>query len=164
MIAGKMGSMTIQDGQLARATAVCDDSAISAYGMTVEALTRLNRSFDRRLRADCGISIAWFEALLRIGRNGGSMTMSELAGQLALTNGGVTRMIDKMAEAGFIRREPCATDRRVSYAVLTAAGVEKWAEASEAHLADLHREFTGRMSAAELDTVVTVMDRLRHDR
>jgi MarR family transcriptional regulator, 2-MHQ and catechol-resistance regulon repressor len=141
--------------------AVCEDSAIYSYGVAVEALTRLNRHFDRRLREEFGISIAWFEALLRIGRSGGSMTMSELASQLALTNGGVTRMIDKMAEAGLVVREACATDRRVSYATLTPAGVAKWREASLAHLEDLRSEFTGRMTSEELATVVTVMDRIR---
>lgn len=156
--------MTTEVSGIARAAALCDDAAIHAYGVMVEALTRLNRSFDRRLRAECGITIAWFEALLRIGRHGGSMTMSELAGQLALTNGGVTRMVDKMAEAGLLRREPCATDRRVSYAVLTPAGLDKWTEASELHVDDLRREFTGRMSDQELETVVAVMDRIRFER
>ena len=155
--------MTTDVSAISRAAALCDDSAIHAYGVMVEALTGLNRSFDRRLRAECGITIAWFEALLRIGRHGGSMTMSELASQLALTNGGVTRMVDKMAEAGYLRREPCASDRRVSYAVLTPAGVDKWTEASRLHVEDLRREFTGRMTPAELETVVTVMDRIRSE-
>lgn len=146
---------------LERIAAVCEDTAIHSYGVMVEALTRLNRSFDRRLREECNISVAWFEALLRIGRHGGSMTMSELASQLSLTNGGVTRMVDRMAEAGYLRREACATDRRVSYAVLTDAGIDKWREASLLHVDDLRREFTGRMTAQELETVVTVMDRLR---
>ena len=141
--------------------AVCDDTAIHSYGVAVEALARLNRRFDRRLREECGISISWFEALLRIGRTGGSMTMSQLASQLALTNGGVTRMIDKMAEAGLVVREGCAHDRRVSYATITPAGVAKWREASLAHLDDLRAEFTGRMTPEELSTVVTVMDRIR---
>ena len=147
--------------EIGRVAEVCDDGAIHAYGVMVEALTRLNRSFDRRLREECGISVAWFEALLRIGRSGGMMTMSELASQLALTNGGVTRMVDRMAEAGLVRREPCAEDRRVSYATLTPAGIAKWAEASLLHVQDLRREFTGRMTPEELETVVTVMDRLR---
>ncbi|MEX1043400.1 MAG: MarR family transcriptional regulator [Acidimicrobiia bacterium] len=147
--------------RLENTAALCNDTAIHAYGVVVEALTKLNRSFDRRLREESGISIAWFEALLRIGRHGGSMTMSELANQLSLTNGGVTRMVDKMADAGLIRREACATDRRVSYAVLTPAGIDKWTEASLIHVEDLRREFTGRMTQTELDTVTQVMDRIR---
>jgi len=146
---------------LAAAAALCDDTAIHAFGVTVEAVTRLNRSFDRRLRFECGISIAWFEALLRIGRHGGSMTMSELASQLSLTNGGVTRMIDKMAQAGLIRREPCPGDRRVAYAVLTPAGIDKWHEASLVHVDDLRRNFTSQMAPDELEAVVAVMDRIR---
>ena len=153
--------MPVTTSELERAAAVCDEPAIHAYGVTVEAMTRLNRSFDRRLRTDSGITLAWFEALLRIGRHGGSMTMSELAGQLSLTNGGVTRLVDKMAEAGYLRREACEHDRRVSYAVLTDAGIAKWREASLLHLDDLQREFIDRMTPAELETVVAVMDRIR---
>lgn len=153
--------MTTTAPDIARVAQLCDTAAIHAYGVTVEALTRLNRAFDRRLRNECGITIAWFEALLRIGRHGGSMKMSELASQLALTNGGVTRMVDKMEHAGYLRRESCAEDRRVSYATLTNAGIAKWTEASELHVDDLHRQFTGRMTPAELEVVVAVMDRIR---
>lgn len=140
---------------------MCSDAAVHAYGVTVEAIQRLNRVFDRHLRAECGITLAWFEALLRLGRSGGSMTMSELASQLSLTNGGITRLIDRMSAAGYVVREPCATDRRVSYAVLTDAGVDKWEEASRVHVRDLRTEFTGAMTEHELATVVHVMDRLR---
>ena len=153
--------MTTDLSALERAAELCSDTAIHAYGVTVEALTRLNRSFDRRLRAECGITIGWFEALLRIGRHGGSMTMSELANQLALTNGGITRMVDKMSEAGLVAREACPTDRRVSYAVLTPAGLDKWHEASLLHVDDLRREYVGRMTPAELEIVTNVMDRIR---
>jgi DNA-binding MarR family transcriptional regulator len=146
---------------ITRVAQLCDTSAIHAYGVTVEALSKLNRAFDRRLRQECGITIAWFEALLRVGRHGGSMKMSELAAQLSLTNGGVTRMVDRMAEAGFIRRDSYPGDRRVSYASLTDAGISKWQEASELHVEDLRREFTGRMTPEELDTVIRVMDRIR---
>ena len=142
---------------------LCSDAAVHAYGVTVEAIHRLNRIFDRRLREECGITLGWFEALLRLGRSGGSMTMSDLAGQLSLTNGGITRLVDRMAEAGYVERRPCATDRRVSYAGLTEAGLAKWDEASRVHVADLRTEFTGEMTADELEVVVRVMDRLRED-
>lgn len=144
-------------------TELCADRAVFSYGVTMEAVARLNRLFDRRLRDECGISLSWFEALLRIGRSGGSMTMSELASQLALTNGGITRMVDRMADAGYVERRPCEEDRRVSWAVLTDSGRAKWDEAAHLHLDDLRREFTDRMSARELETIVDVMDRLRSE-
>jgi DNA-binding MarR family transcriptional regulator len=152
---------TVSQTTFARVADLCEDPSIHAYGVIVEAVTRLNRRFDRRLREECGISISWFEALLRLGRSGGSMTMSTLAAELALTNGGITRMIDRMASAGYVRRESCATDRRISYATLTEAGVAKWEEASRLHIEDLKGELTDRVTPEELHTVVSVMDRIR---
>lgn len=148
-------------GQLDQTAEMCADQAVFSYGVTMEAVARLNRVFDRRLRERCAISLSWFEALLRLGRSGGSMTMSELADQLSLTNGGVTRLIDRMGDAGYVERQACEHDRRVSWAVLTEAGRMKWDEAARVHLEDLRSEFMDRMTPAELDTVVTVMDRLR---
>lgn len=139
----------------------CDDTRIHTFGVFLESLTRLNQRFDRSLRDRVGISQAWFEALLRIERSGGFMTMGELADQIALTSGGVTRLVDRLFETGLVERRACATDRRVLYVALTAAGREKLSEAIDAHLVDLDREFIGRLSEHERATLVTVMERLR---
>lgn len=139
----------------------CDDAAVHAYGVTLEAMTRLNRIFDRRLKDLCGISQSWFEALLRIERSGGYMTMGELGEQIALTSGGVTRLVDRLIEQGYADRQACPEDRRVLYVAITDQGRAKLAEALDVHLADLHTEFIDRMSESELETVTSVMDRLR---
>ncbi|MGF1666686.1 MAG: MarR family winged helix-turn-helix transcriptional regulator [Acidimicrobiia bacterium] len=139
----------------------CDDARIHAFGVTLEALTRLNHVFDRSLREQVGLGQGWFEALLRIERSGGAMTMGTLAEQVALTSGGVTRLVDRLVEVGFAERRNCATDRRVQYVAITDAGRSALASALEIHLVDLDREFIGRISPEELAVVVAVMDRLR---
>lgn len=141
--------------------ASCDDARIHAFGVTLEALTRLNHLFDRSLREQVGLGQGWFEALLRIERSGGFMTMGSLAEQVALTSGGVTRLVDRLVEVGFAERRNCATDRRVQYVAITDAGRSALASALEIHLVDLDREFIGRISPEELAVVVAVMDRLR---
>jgi len=45
--------------------------------------------------------------------------MSELADLVLLTRSGITRLVDRMIEAGLIVREPCPGDRRGYYAVIT---------------------------------------------
>lgn len=87
--------------------------------------------------------------------------MSELAGQIAVTSGGVTRMIDRLSQEGLAERQACESDRRVQYAVITDAGRAKLEEAVGVHLEDLTREFTSRMSSDELAMLTDVMDRLR---
>lgn len=139
----------------------CDDLRIHTFGVLLEALTRLNQRFDRSLREHVGISHSWFEALLRIERSGGAMTMGELAGQIALTSGGVTRLVDRLIEEGLVVRQPCATDRRVLYVALTEAGRTKLSEAVDVHLVDLEEQLTGRMSESERALLVAVMERLR---
>jgi MarR family transcriptional regulator, 2-MHQ and catechol-resistance regulon repressor len=139
----------------------CDDARIHAFGVTLEALTRLNHVFDRSLREQAGLGQGWFEALLRIERSGGAMTMGTLAEQVALTSGGVTRLVDRLVEVGFAERRNCSTDRRVQYVAITEAGRSALEVALEIHLVDLQREFIDRVSPEELAVVVAVMDRLR---
>lgn len=139
----------------------CDDARIHAYGVTIEAVGRLNQLFDRHLRSTCGLPQTSFEALLRMERSGGSMTMGELAAQTVLTGGGVTRLVDRLVADGYAERQDCPTDRRVQYAAITDAGRRVLVDALEVHVADIAQEFTERMSDAELSVVTEVMDRLR---
>jgi MarR family transcriptional regulator, 2-MHQ and catechol-resistance regulon repressor len=139
----------------------CEDARIHAFGVTLEALTRLNHVFDRSLKEQIGLGQGWFEALLRIERSGGFMTMGELAEQVSLTSGGVTRLVDRLVESGYAERKSCATDRRVQYVSNTDAGRSILERALEVHLVDLQREFIDRISPEELEVIVAVMDRLR---
>jgi MarR family transcriptional regulator, organic hydroperoxide resistance regulator len=50
------------------------------------------------------------------------LTHKELAGQLEITPATVTKMIQRMEKAGFVRRQPDASDQRVSRVYLTDAG------------------------------------------
>ncbi len=71
------------------------------------------------------------------------MRRVDLANSLLLTAGGVTRLLDGLERDGFVAREVCASDRRVSYAALTEAGRDKLREASKSHTRQI-RELMGR--------------------
>jgi DNA-binding MarR family transcriptional regulator len=137
------------------------DALISTFGRLLEVQGRLERRLGADLEARCGLPHAWFEVLVRLSRSeGGQLTMSGLADQVALTTGGVTRLVDRMEAAGMVERRPCATDRRVAYAGLTSAGQEKLKEAAVVHAANLRTVFDG-FSAAERATLDGLLDRLR---
>jgi MarR family transcriptional regulator, 2-MHQ and catechol-resistance regulon repressor len=86
--------------------------------------------------------------------------MGALAQQVALTTGGVTRLVDRMISAGLVERVPCPTDRRVLFAALTPAGEAKLDEASIVHAANLHQVFAN-FSRNDLQTFDELLDRLR---
>jgi DNA-binding MarR family transcriptional regulator len=50
--------------------------------------------------------------------------MSRLSSQVALTTGGMTRLVDRMVVAGLVLRQNSSSDRRSVQVVLTEAGEE----------------------------------------
>ncbi len=137
----------------------CDDPRLQAYAVILEVVGHLNRIFDRSLRERCGIGQSTFEALFRLAS--GEMTMGELAEELALTSGGATRLVDRLAEEGLVARRACPDDRRVQFVALTPAGQAKLDEAMEIHLADLDEHLFGLVGEADREQLVAVMGIVR---
>lgn len=138
-----------------------DDALITTFGRLVEAHSHLSRHLGRSLEQEAGIPQAWFEVLLRISRSdGGQVSMGALAAQVALTTGGITKLLDRMIEAGLVSRVPCPTDRRISFARLTAHGRSTLEHASVVHTRDLRRVFDG-FRDLDLRALDELLDRLR---
>lgn len=138
------------------------DERISAYGRLVETQRRLHRIFDHSLRREVGISIVWYEALLRLARSPeGRMPITELGEAIGLTSGGATRLVDRLVERGYVERVPCPADRRVHWTQLTEAGLEVLTAATEVHLEDLDEHLVGRLTDTELATLADLLRRLR---
>ena len=138
-----------------------DDPLISTFGRLVEASSQLERRLGRALEAQCGLPHVWFEVLIRLVRStGGQLTMSELAEQIALTTGGITRLIDRMQAVGYVRRQPCQVDRRVSYTAITDSGRAKLHEAASFHAANLRDAFAG-LGNRDRDRLDALLDKLR---
>ncbi|WP_338768151.1 MarR family transcriptional regulator [Nocardia vulneris] len=102
-------------------------------GMDLNALMRLSRSSDRRLR------------------------MSDLATQTALSTSGVTRLVDRLTRAGLVERELDPGDRRSAYAVLTAAGAQRLTEVLPDYLDAVDRWLTGLLTPEQLAGLVTAL-------
>ena len=101
-----------------------------------------------------GLTLNDYEVLLHLARaDGGRMRRVDLAESVILTASGITRLLDGLERSGFVCKETCASDRRVSYAKLTRAGVAKLREAGETHLADVDELFLARYSGSELTTL-----------
>ena len=138
-----------------------DDALVSTFGRLLEAAHGLEQQLGRSLEAHHDLPLTWFEVLLRLSRSPrGELTMTELARQIALTSGGVTRLVDRIAAAGYVERRPCQEDRRVQYAAITEAGRAALAPALTGHATDLRSVFEG-FTAAELTALDGALDRLR---
>jgi MarR family 2-MHQ and catechol resistance regulon transcriptional repressor len=136
------------------------DPLLTTFGHLVEAYTRVESTLGASLAARCGIPHVWFEVLLRLARSpDGRLTMGELADQIALTSGGVTRLVDRMRSAGYLDRTPCPNDRRVSYAVITETGRDRLAAAAEVHATNLRTVFS-RFTPSDMADLERLLDLL----
>lgn len=86
-------------------------------------------------------------------------TAAELARELEVDTGAMTRMLDRLETKGFIRREPSADDRRVFKLELTAEGEQVSQRVPEILSASFNRHLAG-FTIEELDLLVSMLRRM----
>lgn len=138
------------------------DDRIHTFGLLLEAHQRLTRLLDADLQGSDGISLQTFEVLLRISRSpDGRLIMSELAEQVALSTGGITRLADRLEQDGLVARQACPSDRRRMYLVLTSVGADVLGSAIEHHSVALDEHLMSRVDPTDLIVFERVLDVLR---
>lgn len=138
-----------------------DDPRITAFGMLLEAHAAVITQVNRDLEASSAIPVTWFEVLIRLSRTPErKLRMAELAGQVGLSTSGLTRLVDRIEDAGYVRREACPTDRRGSHCVLTDAGEELLRTAVPPNLESLDRHLAGPLGL-DLDRFTALLRAVR---
>jgi DNA-binding MarR family transcriptional regulator len=136
-------------------------TAIDAFVRLVRANAAVTRQLSTQLSADHGLNLSEYEALLSLARAPDSrMRRVDLANGLLLTAGGVTRLLDGLERDGLVAREQCASDRRVSYAVLTKAGRDTLRAASKSHTRQIRELLGGPFDEGELAQLAALLNRL----
>ena len=131
------------------------------FARLLRAHAATTRALSADLVAEHGLTINDYEALLYLSRaDGQRLKRVELAGRLLLTASGVTRLLEGLERAGYVKKDACAADHRVTYAVLTDAGREKLEEASRAHLVAIEELFNSALSADEIAMLSELLERL----
>ena len=121
----------------------------------------LTRALNADLVADHGLTLNDYEVLLRLSRAPErKMRRVDLAEQVLLTASGITRLLDGLQASGYVDKAACSSDARVTYAVLTDAGLEKLRSAAEVHVAGIHAKFAEQYSDVELATLAQLLSRL----
>src|SRR2546426_642527 len=103
----------------------CGVMAVGDAARVFDRLVRVEillwNAVDHRLRNDHDLPLAWFEAMRIVGRDGGAR-VRDVAEELIITEGGASKLVDRVQAAGYAERRPHATDRRSSRIGLTDTG------------------------------------------
>ncbi|HEU4560810.1 MAG TPA: MarR family transcriptional regulator [Longimicrobium sp.] len=120
----------------------------------------LSRAMARVIEPE-GISVAQYN-VLRILRGAGRSGMPTLSIRERMIEEGasITRLLDKLEEAGYVRRERCRPDRRQVIAYLTDGG-RALLDRLDPLVGDAGQRAMGVLSAEEMGALVSLLDRIR---
>lgn len=121
----------------------------------------LTRELSARLEARHGLSLRDYDVLVQLYfAPGRRMRRIDIARTVILSPSGITRLLDGLERAGWVAKEHCASDARVTYAALTDAGTRKFEEARTTHLADIEELFGSRFTEEEGAQLAELLGRL----
>jgi len=101
-----------------------DPGPLEVVGRVIVLAQYLERSVNEALAAH-GLTLGQFDILATLRRQpDGRLTPTQLMRSVMLSSGGMTNRLDRLEEAGWIRREPDPEDRRGVVVGLTRKGRE----------------------------------------
>ena len=134
---------------------------LNAWGAFLTAHKALENILSRELESACGLPLTWFDALAQLRRAPAQrLTMGQLATALLFSKSGLTRLIDRMVEAGLVQRLARPGDRRSLHIALTDAGEEKFRQALPIHLEHVKRHFAAYIEDDEAAAVESALVRM----
>jgi DNA-binding MarR family transcriptional regulator len=135
---------------------------ITLTGLVFETAGGLRRALAPGIESELGLGGLALEVLVRLERSPGTrLRMIDLAAQTGLTPGGLTRAIDRLANAGLVCREACPDDRRGAFAALTPLGRTRTNEALRRHERDIAALIAGVLNTDDTETLIALLRRLR---
>src|SRR3954452_14534175 len=131
------------------------------FGHLVGAHATLTRRLSVQLESEHGLTMTEYEVLLLLSREEEhSMRRVDLSREVRLSPSGITRMLDRLEATGLVQKGHCSQDARVTYAVLTDAGMKKLHECAPAHYAAIERLIGERLSDEEVKSLSGLLGRL----
>jgi DNA-binding MarR family transcriptional regulator len=133
---------------------------LEAWRAVVTSHAAVTERVQRALAAADLPPLSWFEVLSAVRTSPtGRPRMSELAEWLTLSRGGITKLVDRLQEAGYLERVSCAEDRRSLFAALTPAGERMLGEMQEVYESELERHLHA-LSAEEAGLITAALQKV----
>jgi len=115
---------------------------------------------DARLKQDFGLPLTHFEPMSVIDRLA-KCRVHDIAGELGITTGGTSKLVDRIEAGGYCRRLPNPEDRRSSLLELTPKGRRLVAEVGKAFDDELQHRLGAAVPERTLRQFAATLARLR---
>jgi DNA-binding MarR family transcriptional regulator len=112
---------------------------------------------DAELQAEAGMTLRWYDVLVNLEEAEHPVRMNELASRILASKSGLTRVIDRMEEAGVVERRRPAEDRRAIEVVMTAKGAEALTAARVVHRRGIYEHFAQHLDDHDFDALLDAL-------
>jgi DNA-binding MarR family transcriptional regulator len=134
---------------------------MASWRAFLRAHATITRALETELLAEQGLSLAAYDVLVQLAEAPGRrLRMTELAEAVLLSRSGVTRLVDRLERAGFVRRTRVESDGRGVAAGLTPAGLDRLRVASRTHLRGVTEHFVHRLDPGDLQVLERISERM----
>ncbi|NJL41545.1 MAG: MarR family transcriptional regulator [Leptolyngbyaceae cyanobacterium SM1_4_3] len=139
------------------------DLDVSPMGI-IGRMARLAKHLERAIQetfSEFGLTVGEFDVLAALRRSGQPYQLSptELFNALMVSSGTMTHRIDRLEQAGLVRRIPDPHDRRGTQIELTDKGFNVIEKAVEAHVVNEHR-ILSVLEASESEALIQLLRKL----
>jgi DNA-binding MarR family transcriptional regulator len=132
-----------------------------AWALLLSANSRLLERIEASLAAADLPPLAWYDVLWELEKApDGRLRMHEIADHTLLSRSNLTRLADRLENAGLIGREICADDRRGAYCVITRAGRQMRARMWPVYQKGIEKLFAAHVSTGEAQSMVATLKRV----
>jgi DNA-binding MarR family transcriptional regulator len=114
-----------------------------------------------RLFREHGLTGSQYNVLRILRGEAGPLPILEIADRTVTVVPGITGLIDRLEQAGLVRRERCQKDRRVVHVRLTDKALAVLADLDEP-LLELNRKLMTGLSRAETSELSRLLEKVRH--
>ena len=133
---------------------------LRAWRLYFESALALLDLLDTELEHAAGIPLRWYDVLVQLEESPEGIPMNALADRILYSKSGFTRVIDRMEEAGLVRRLRPQHDRRTILIVLTDKGTQTMEHARRHHRDGIERHFSHHLTQADIKALTRALEKI----
>lgn len=135
-------------------------NARSVFNELIRLETELWNAVDAHLRSQLELPLSWYEPMHVMAARE-RCRVQDIAGDLAITVGGASKLVDRIEAIGFCRRRPNPADGRSMIVELTPTGSNLLVRAQAVLDAELDRRMGAVLTGRALEDFASTLVRLR---
>jgi DNA-binding MarR family transcriptional regulator len=133
---------------------------LRAWRLYFESALALIDVLDAELERDAGIPLRWYDVLVKLEETPDGLRMNVLAERILYSKSGFTRVVDRMEEAGLVRRVRPQNDRRSILVVLTDEGRRTMEQARRHHRHAIEQHFSHHLADTDIKALTRAFEKV----